>query len=104
MDIIDRPDNRPLARSAIWFLVDSLIVLGVSCLVLVRPDFLPDSFEHPLFLRAGLIVALTLFTLLAVTASVLGFLSNCRSGQSTGIWGIAVLILGWGAIASLILT
>ena len=34
-------DNRPLAKAAVWFLVDAGIVLAVLCGVLLHPDLIP---------------------------------------------------------------
>jgi hypothetical protein len=104
MTHIDRPDNRPLARYAVWLLVDALIVFAVSITFLMRPDFFPDAFDHPPFQRLGVIIVLTLFTLLTVTSSVLGFLANCQTGKTTGVVAVVVLIAGWLAFGLLVLS
>ena len=38
-------DNRPLARAAVWFLVDAGIVLAVLCGVLLHPELVPEYFD-----------------------------------------------------------
>ena len=93
--------NRPLARAAFWFLVDAGIVLAVLCGVVLRPDVMPDDFHHPGLLRAGLIAMTLLFSLLAVTSSVLGFLSNYQTGRRIGTTAVVVLVAGLGLIVSL---
>ena len=92
--------NRPLARAAQWFLVDAGIVLAVFCGLALRPDWIPDFIDHPPLVRIGAIAMMVLFTLLAATASVLGFLANCRPGRTTGTIALAVLVGGWAAIAA----
>ena len=93
-------DNRPLARAALWFLVDSGIVLVIICLLML-PDLIPDFFNHAGLHKAALIAMTLLFSLLATTSSVLGFLSNCRPGKTTGTIAIVVLIAGLGLIATM---
>ena len=48
-------DNRPLARAAIWFLVDAAIVLAVLCGVLLHPNLIPEYFNEPVLHRVGVI-------------------------------------------------
>ena len=91
-------DNRPLARAAIWFLIDAGIVLAVLCGVLLHPDLIPEYFDEPALRRLGIIALTVLFTVLAATASVLGFLANCRPGRATGMTALAILFAGWAAI------
>ncbi len=94
-------DNRPLARAAIWFLVDAAIVLAVLCGIMLHPDVIPNFFNHPGLLRAGLIAMSLLFALLAGTSSVLGFLSNCRPGKTVGTLAAVAMIAGLALIATL---
>ena len=95
-------DNRPLARAGIWFLVDAGIVLAVLCGVMAhRAGAISEDFHHPGLWSVGLIAMTALFSLLAVTSSVLGFLSNCRPGRTVGTIAIVFLFAGLGLIVSL---
>jgi hypothetical protein len=93
-------DNRPLARAAIWFLVDAGIVLAIACGVLLHPDLIPEYFDQPALHRIGLIALTLLFTIFAATSSVLGFLANCRPGRTIGSIAFASLFVGWAGIAA----
>jgi hypothetical protein len=97
------PDNRPLARAAIWFLVDAGIVMAVVGGVFLSPDLIPDDFDDKAR-RIGLIALAVLFTLLAITSSVLGFLANCRLGRTTGATALFVLAIGWAAMGAFLVS
>ncbi len=102
MSDVNLLDNRPLARAAIWFLVDAGIVLAVLFGVIAhQANVMPDEADHPGLVRAALIGLGMLFSLLAVTSSVLGFLSNCRPGRTIGTTAMVVLFAGLGLIVSL---
>lgn len=91
-------DNRPLARAAIWFLVDAAVVLSILCGMILNPDLAPD---HPPLMRLLVILMTTLFSLFAITSSVLGFLANCKPGRTTGSLAIIALLFGWGIVGYL---
>jgi len=94
------PDNRPLARAAVWFLVDAGIVLVVLCGVLLHPELVAEYFDERTLRSAGMVALTVLFSLLAATSSVLGFLANCRPGRATGLAALVFLIAGWTAIGA----
>ena len=94
-------DNRPLARAAIWFLVDAGIVLAIACGFLLNPDLIPELFDHKPLLGIGLVLITFLFSLFAVTSSVLGFLANCKPGRTVGSIALIFLIIGWTMIGTL---
>lgn len=94
--------NRPLARAAFWFLVDAGIVLVVLCGVIAhQANVMPDDADGPGLVRVALIGLGMLFSLLAVTSSILGFLSNCRPGRTIGTTAVVVLFAGLGLVVSL---
>jgi hypothetical protein len=100
MDDLNLLDNRPLARAAIWFLVDAAIVLAVLCGVLLHPDLIPEYFDEPALHRVGMIALTMLFSVLAITASALGFLAQCRPGRTAGTIAVVFLLAGLAAIGA----
>lgn len=98
MSDTDVLDNRPLARSAVWFLVDAAFVFFLLLGMIVASEYVTAILGEPPAVSLTIVVLAVLFTVFTLVAAALGFLSNCSPGRKAGQAAILALAFGWAAI------